>query len=233
LLYNQLILINKIDIIFLCGGKGTRLRPYTKNLPKPLLLVNKKPFLSHLINKVIKLRNVDKIILAGGFKVQKIRDFVKKEFKNNKKIIVINSGEVDIIKRIQDASKNITNDFMVCYGDTFVDINLYKYIYKFNKTSNFSYVVGSMYQIKYGTIKYINKKMVVKNFKEKPIIKDPINLGYFLFNKEILIKIMKFKKWVNFLETLAKSKKLKILITNKKYFSFDNPTEYKAIKNKI
>jgi perosamine synthetase len=106
LLYNQLILINKIDIIFLCGGKGTRLRPYTKNLPKPLLLVNKKPFLSHLINKVIKLRNVDKIILAGGFKVQKIRDFVKKEFKNNKKIIVINSGEVDIIKRICD-QKNI------------------------------------------------------------------------------------------------------------------------------
>ena len=122
---------------------------------------------------------------------------------------------------------------MVCYGDTFVDINLYKYIYKFNKNSNFSYVVGSMYQIKYGTIKYINKKMVVKNFKEKPIIKDPINLGYFLFNKEILNKIMKFKKWVNFLEMLAKSKKLKLLITTKKYFSFDNPTEYKEIKNKI
>ena len=44
---------------------------------------------------------------------------------------------------------------------------------------------------------------------------------------------MKFKKWINFLEKLAKSKKLKLLITNKKYFSFDNPTEYKEIKNKI
>ena len=233
MLYIQLILKNKIDIIFLCGGKGTRLRPYTNNLPKPLLLVNKKPFLSHLINRVIKLPNVDKIVLAGGFKVQKIRDFVKKEFKNNKKIVVINSGEVDIIKRIQDASNHLKNDFMICYGDTFVDINLNKYIYKFKKNSNFSFMVGSMYQIKYGTIEYYKKNMIIKKFKEKPVIKDPINLGYFLFNKKILIKIMKFKKWINFLEKLAKSKKLKLLITNKKYFSFDNPTEYKEIKNKI
>ena len=224
---------NKIDIIFLCGGKGTRLRPYTNNLPKPLLLVNKKPFLYHLINKVINLPNVDKIILASGFKAQKIIDFVKKEFKNNKKIIVKNSGDVDILKRIQDASKHITNDFMICYGDTFADIDLNKYIYRFNTTSNFSYVVGTMYQLKYGTIKYTKKKMIVQNFKEKPIIKDPINLGYFLFNKEILIKIMKFKKWVSFLEMLAKSKKLKLLLTNKKHFSFDTPTEYKAIKYKV
>ena len=94
-------------------------------------------------------------------------------------------------------------------------------------------MVGSMYQIKYGTIEYYKKNMIIKKFKEKPVIKDPINIGYFLFNKKILIKIMKFKKWINFLEKLAKSKKLKLLITNKKYFSFDNPTEYKEIKSGI
>ena len=38
----------KVDVVILCGGKGQRLRPYTLNTPKPLLIVNRKPFLYFL-----------------------------------------------------------------------------------------------------------------------------------------------------------------------------------------
>ena len=38
-----------LDVVLLCGGKGQRLRPFTANIPKPLLLVNKKPFLFYVI----------------------------------------------------------------------------------------------------------------------------------------------------------------------------------------
>ena len=35
--------------VILCGGLGTRLLPITKRIPKPMVLVDKKPFLEHLI----------------------------------------------------------------------------------------------------------------------------------------------------------------------------------------
>ena len=44
---------------------------------------------------------------------------------------MVNSGNVDIIKRLKDSSKLIKRDFFVCYGDTYVDINLKKYIKNF------------------------------------------------------------------------------------------------------
>jgi hypothetical protein len=89
----------KIDVILLCGGKGERLRPYTANLPKPLLKVNNKPFLYYIINKFLKI-NVNQIILASGYKSTKVSSFVNKYFKHNDKIKLVDSGNVDIIKRL-------------------------------------------------------------------------------------------------------------------------------------
>jgi NDP-sugar pyrophosphorylase family protein len=223
----------KLDIIFLCGGKGTRLRPYTNKIPKPLLLVNNKPFLYHLIKKVLKVNKFENIILAGGYKVQKIREFIKKDFKNNNKIKIINSGDVDIIQRIKDSSKFLKNDFMICYGDTYVDLDLKDYIERFNKSINPAMMTGSFYKIKYGTVEFNKKNNLVKKFKEKPIIKSPINLGYFLFQKTLVNQIFQYNNWVKFLETISKKKKIELFITNKKYFSFDSPVEYKDIKKKF
>ena len=223
----------KLDIIFLCGGKGSRLRPYTNKTPKPLLLVNNKPFLYHLIKKVLKINKFENIILAGGYKVQKIREFIKKDFKGNNKIKVINSGDADIIQRIKDSSKFLKNDFMICYGDTYVDLDLKDYIERFNKSKNPALMTGSFYQIKYGTVEFNKKNNLVKKFKEKPIIKSPINLGYFLFRKKLVKQIFQFNSWVKFLETLSKKKKMELFITNKKYFSFDSPVEYNEIKKKF
>ena len=46
--------MSKETVIILCGGKGLRLRPITKNIPKPLIEINKKPILEHIINHFIK-----------------------------------------------------------------------------------------------------------------------------------------------------------------------------------
>ena len=37
---------------------------------------------------------------------------------------IINSGDVEIIKRIKDATKNLNNNCILCYGDTLTDINI-------------------------------------------------------------------------------------------------------------
>ena len=41
--------LKKIDVVIMAGGKGERLKPYTDILPKPLIPVNSKPMLEHII----------------------------------------------------------------------------------------------------------------------------------------------------------------------------------------
>lgn len=221
-----------IDVILLCGGKGQRLRPHTLRTPKPLLIVNKKPFLYFLVKNFLKI-NVNQIILATGYKAEKIKIFTDRYFKNNKKIKLVNSGNVDIIKRIKDSSKLINKDFFVCYGDTYVDINLKKYINNFYKSKKKSSVVSSYYRIKYGTIQYNKKTFIVKKFKEKPILNDPINLGYFIFKKDLLKIIKKSKRWVSFLNMMTENNQMITQVTNKNFFSFDSPREYFEIKSRF
>jgi glucose-1-phosphate cytidylyltransferase len=223
---------NRFDIILLCGGKGQRLRPYTLNIPKPLLIVNKKPFLYFIIKKFLRL-NFSQIILATGYKSNKVSKFVNSYFKNNKKIKLIDSGNVDIIKRIQDCSKYIQNDFFVCYGDTYIHLDLKKYIRTFIKSKKPAFVTGTYFKFKYGTIIFNKKNYLIKKFTEKPTFPYPINLGYFIFKKSILEIVNKSSSWIKFIDKLINKKKLFLNITNKKYFSFDSPRDYNEIKSRF
>ena len=89
---------SKLTVVILCGGKGLRLRPITKNLPKPLIKINNKSILENIIQYFIKYK-VNNFIIASGYKNTLINNFIKKKFKN-KNIKVIYTGlNSDIIKR--------------------------------------------------------------------------------------------------------------------------------------
>jgi len=223
----------KIDVIILCGGYGTRLRPYTLTIPKPLLTVNKKPFLYYSIQRFLKNKNFDKIYIASGYKSKKIKSFINKSFKNNlKSIKIIDSGDVDILKRVQDCCLDIDNDFMICYGDTYSKFDLNNYINSFQSNLYQIQVLSSFYQVKYGVLDY-DKNFIVKKFKEKPILKTPINLGYFLLKFKQKNNVLKHKNWLKFLNSMNKKNLIHTKITNKKFFAFDNPGEYLEMKTKF
>ena len=68
---------NDLTTIILCGGKGERLFPLTKNLPKPLIKINGKEILSYILNNQVKY-NLNDIILATGYKNNFLKIFKKK-----------------------------------------------------------------------------------------------------------------------------------------------------------
>ena len=61
------IIKNDLTTIILCGGKGKRLYPLTKSLPKPLVKINGTEILTYII-KNQKKYNLEDIILATGYK---------------------------------------------------------------------------------------------------------------------------------------------------------------------
>ena len=55
-----------IQAVILCGGLGTRLRPITNKIPKPLAPLNGKPFIDYLL-KQLKSQRIKNVLLLTGY----------------------------------------------------------------------------------------------------------------------------------------------------------------------
>ena len=192
--------------IILCGGKGTRLRPLTNDKPKPLVEINGKPILYYVINHLAK-SGIKEFYIATGYKSRKIEKFMKKDFKDLD-YKIIDSGDVDIIYRIKDCLKHFNNDFILCYGDTISNVNINKLIKYHNQEPNKVTVTSYPVLIPFGLME-LNEKGYVKSFKEKPILKDSINIGYFYFNNTMRDLIIKKRKLIHIIEHLVQQYKLR------------------------
>jgi NDP-sugar pyrophosphorylase family protein len=196
-----------LTAIILCGGKGQRLRPLTFKIPKPLIKINKKSILEiileHLSNS--KLENV---VLATGYKSFKFKKFTKIKFKNSF-IQVTNSGDVDIIKRVNKCLKLnfINEDFMVVYGDTITNLNINKLIKSHKKSKKLVTVALLRYKSQFGLMSIKNNNLV-SQYREKPILDYWINIGYFYFSKKVISVIKKFNTFEKFLSYVVKIRQL-------------------------
>ena len=222
---------NNLTTIILCGGKGKRLFPLTKNLPKPLIKINGKEILSFILKNHQKY-SLNDTILATGYKHN---DFKKFKKKNNSKfqLRLVNSGvNNDIIKRIIKCEKFCKKYIMVCYGDTIVDINLDKLINFF--LSNKNRIILSSYNLKsqFGLMK-ITKSGNVKSFEEKPNLNFFFNIGYFIFEKESLKKMKRFKSFKEFLENKNTLKKFKSFIHTGNHITVNTLNELNEAKKRL
>jgi len=106
--------------VILCGGLGTRLRPYTDALPKPMIPVNGRPFLEVLIEQ-LREQGIARIVLLTGYRGQQIRH----HFGSGEKFdvqISYSEGPVEweTGRRLWEARSLLDSQFMLNYSDNFV-----------------------------------------------------------------------------------------------------------------
>lgn len=199
----------KIKVIILCGGLGTRLREQTEFIPKPMVQIGNKPILWHIM-KIFYHQGFREFILPLGYKGDVIKDyFTRYKLRNSdytldmnhEKGIIYHEGDkcenwkihfvetglnTNTAGRIYLIKKLIENDnnFIVTYGDGVSDIDLNRLI-EFHKSKN---VIGTVTGFKpfhrFGIIE--EEEGVVKRFREKPQMNDLINCGFMLFDKKAL-----------------------------------------------
>ena len=169
-----------LEVVILAGGYGTRLSEYTSEIPKPMVKINKKPILLHIINHYKKF-GFKKFIIASGYKGEVIKNYFKK-----KNVKVINTGLKTMtggrVKRLQRYLKNQT--FLLTYGDGLSDVNI-KNLLKFHKQSkNIATLTAVRPPARFGAIKLKGSK--VTYFKEKSSLDEGwINGGFFVFEPSI------------------------------------------------
>ncbi len=186
--------------LILWGGKGERLKPITDSIPKPLVKINHEPLLSYQIIYLEK-RGINNFVIATGYKSKLIKDYIKQNF-NHLEINIVDSGDVDIMQRIYDCMIYLNEEFLLCYGDTLADIDIYE-LYNFHKKHK-GKVTVSTYQLisQFGIIKTDKNDLVIE-FLEKPKLDIWINIGYFIFDKSIINRGSKI--FADFISKLALS----------------------------
>ena len=178
-----------MQVVVLCGGKGTRLSEYTEQMPKPLIEVGGKPVLSHIMEMYGRYGYND-FILCLGYKGDKIKEFFENKKSYNIEFIDtgINSSKAERIMKIKNHVKG--NDFFVTYGDDLSDVNIKALLEFHNKNKKIATLTAVDLISPFGILE-INKKFEVTNFKEKPKLNHLMNGGFYVFNKKIFDYIKK------------------------------------------
>ena len=166
--------------LILAAGYATRLYPYTKNFPKPLLQVNKKPIIEYLIEKLDCLESLSEIIIVTNARFFSFFQKWGKKLKAGKKIRIVNDlthSPADRLGAIGDMNfvfdkVGFDSDYLVIGGDNFFQEPLTGFI-ACAKQKNKAVTIG-VCDIKkksqarnYGVVK-LDRSLRIVQFWEKP-----------------------------------------------------------------
>ena len=185
-------------MLIFVGGYGKRLGNLTKKTPKPLLLINSKPFINYLLEKIVKIKPKKIIFLCKYKNSQFLKKYDKKKLGRTYFSCITEREKLGTGGSLFNAKKYITNNTLVLNGDTFFNINFNKFnkIPLKNKVMFMCLVKNKIYKS--------NKKLSQLNIKKKIVVfskknSNLMNSGFYVINK----KIIKFlKKNNNSLESI-------------------------------
>ena len=174
-----------MKVVILAGGYGTRISEYTKKIPKPMIMVNKKPIMVHIMEHYAKYGFND-FVIALGYKGSVIKNYFKKK-KFNWNIDLIDTGLKTMTGgRIKRLEKKLGNEsFFMTYGDGISDLDINKLLKFHKKNKKLVTLTAVRPPARFGAIKLSGNK--VKLFKEKHKIHEGwINGGFFVIEPAFL-----------------------------------------------
>jgi mannose-1-phosphate guanylyltransferase len=173
--------------VILAGGLGTRLRPLTFFLPKPMLPLGDKPVLEHLI-LWLKRHGITDIILSVEYLRRVIEDYFKDGNELGVKITYVRSDRpMGTAGQLKVAEKEVNGTFICLYGDSLYNFNLSEMIKFHNEKKGIATMALYAYkiQLRYGFIDLDESKKIVA-WREKPEISGLINIGLYIMEQKFL-----------------------------------------------
>jgi NDP-mannose synthase len=172
--------------IILAGGKGTRLRPYTVVLPKPLMPIGDYPILEVIIRQLIYY-NFSHITLAVNHQADLIRTF----FGNGEKwgINIDYSLEEKPLSTMGPLRliQELPEDFLIMNGDILTDLDYGAFLDQHIRSKNIFTIASFQREQRseYGVLE-IDENQKLYGFKEKPTILYNVSMGIYAANRGVL-----------------------------------------------
>ena len=220
-----------MQAVILAGGLGTRLRPVTHKVPKPMVEVNGKPFLEYLI-LLLKKNGIDDIVLLIGHLGEQIKGYFGDGSKFG--VNIKYSVEEELLGTggaIKNAESLLNDVFLVLNGDTYLDTDYSALISSF-KGSLGVVVVYKSEDKEVNNIR-LNKNLVAEYKKGSPL--DFADAGVQIFKKDIL-KLMpagKVSLETEIYPKLIKQKQLRAFVTENKFYDIGTFKRLEIFKKEL
>ena len=222
--------------IILAGGKGTRLKPYTITLPKPLVPIGDIPILEIII-KQLKKAGFEHITIT----VNHLADIIKAFFGDGKK------WDINIDYSLEEKSlstmgpltliNDLPENFLVMNGDILTDLDFNQF-YNNHVNNNSNFTIGAYKRtekVDYGVL-VKNESFELINFEEKPHKEYLVSMGIYMMNKKniSLMPVNTFFGFDHLMKILIETKEYpKIFIHENYWLDIGRPEDYEKAVNEF
>ena len=197
----------KIDmpVLIMAGGKGTRLEPFTKVLPKPLIPINEKPVIEHIIENFTKIY-FKKFYLSINYKSKILKAYFE-EFSRNYKVDFIEEKKpLGTAGSLKILFKKINKTVLVTNCDIMINIDYRNFIDFHNKNKNdISFITfAKNFSIPYGICK-LDETGSFEKIQGKTSNDYIVNAGMYIISPKVSSLIPDNKKY-NMTDLIKKAK---------------------------
>ena len=225
--------MKNIDLVILAGGKGTRIKEYLGNKPKPMVKFNNIFFLQYLINSLSRF-SFNKIYILTGFKHKVIfKNFHNKIFNLTKTKCLREKKLMGTGGALLNLKKEKINDFILVNGDTIFDVDINDLV-KLCGKKKLGSIALAVNKKNTNNLKLNNLSLKNNNlsYKEKGKL---MNGGIYFFKKKILNMLpnKKFSLEDDFLPSLINKKLLKGKVYNNFFLDIGTPKYFKISEKQL
>ena len=226
------------QIVVLAGGKGTRLFPLTKKIPKSMIKICNAPFIDHQL-KLFKRNGISNVVFCLGTFGQKIIDYLGNQ--PLQKITIKYSVEkpeklLGTLGALVNVRELLNDHFFVTYGDSYLDIDYRKANDIFLKSSKSGLMTVFKNQNKFGSSNLdIKNNMITKYDKSNPQQFEYIDYGLMIFKKSVLdsFQLGSYLDLNNLIQKLISKNELSSYEVYTKFFEIGSLDGIKDLENHL
>lgn len=178
-----------LPVVIMAGGKGTRLDPFTRILPKPLIPINDKPIIEIIMDEYAKFGMKD-FYISLNHKGKMIKAYLEDHNNDYSFSYIFEDKPLGTAGALKYLERKLTSAFFVSNCDIIIKTD-YSKIYEFHKQGEYALtLIGSIqhYTIPYGICE-IENGGILKKINEKPEQDFIVNTGMYLLEPKVLKEI--------------------------------------------
>tara|TARA_A100001015_G_C15041726_1_gene740136 strand:+ start:417 stop:1466 length:1050 start_codon:yes stop_codon:yes gene_type:complete len=182
-----------VPVVIMAGGKGTRLEPFTKVLPKPLVPIHEKPIIEHIVEKFHNIGCID-FHMTINYKGKIIKAYFEELNPKYKMNFIEEETPLGTAGSLYFLRGKIQKPFFVTNCDVIIKDN-YESIYQYHIKGQYDITLvasAKEYIIPYGTCD-LTKEGFLDKINEKPKYNFLVNSGMYILSPKILSLIKKNK----------------------------------------
>jgi NDP-sugar pyrophosphorylase family protein len=230
--------------VILAGGLGTRMRPMTEQVPKPMLPVNGKPFLYHQL-RLVESRGFRRVLLLVGYLGEQIERYFDSEAGALLEVGISYSYESSPLGTggaLRNAAAKLDAAFVVLNGDTYLDVEYAKFCADFERSDCAGMTVAYKQNDDAAGLKLKNNLavredgLVTRYSKQDPAGCTHVDAGATAFRKSVLSAIPDGPKCSleeEIFPALIAEEQLKAWATDTRFIDMGSPTGLAALQEKL